>query len=72
MGDNGAHQFTLNYELIVMELAPILTPSMNGLNHLRKQCINTLIDKILDKLYASFIVQVQPKLLLKLQRNRTL
>lgn len=38
--------------------APVLSPPMNSLNHLRKQCTNTLIDKILEKMYGSFIIQV--------------
>ncbi len=38
--------------------APVLSQPMNGLNHLRKQCTNTLIDEILEKVYAGFIIQV--------------
>lgn len=40
---------------------------MNGLNHLGEQSTDTLIDKILEKMYALLIVQVQPKLLLELK-----
>lgn len=47
--------------------APVLGPSMNGLNHLGEQSTDTLIDKILEKMYALLIVQVQPKLLLELK-----
>lgn len=47
--------------------APVLGPSMNGLNHLREQSTDTLVDKILEKMYALLVVQVQPKLLLELK-----
>lgn len=42
---------------------------MYGLNHLREQSANTLIDKILEEVYTGLIVQVQPKLLLKLLKE---
>lgn len=45
---------------------------MNGLNHLREQCTHTLVDKILEEMYTSFIIQVQPKLFLKLYNKKVL
>lgn len=39
---------------------------MYGLNHLREQGANTFIYKILEEVYTGLIIQVQPKLLLKL------
>lgn len=47
-------EMTCNF--LVRGSAPILSPPMNGLNHLRKQCTNTLIDQVLEEMYAGFIV----------------
>lgn len=53
-----------------LQSAPILSPSMNGFNHLREQCTNTVIDEILEKMYRILIIQVQPKFLLKLNHKK--
>jgi hypothetical protein len=39
---------------------------MDGLNHLREQGADTLVDKSLEEVYSLLIVQIQPEFLLKL------
>lgn len=51
---------------LIYRSTPILRPSMDRLNHLWEQRTNTVIDEILEKVYAGFIIQVQPKLFLQL------
>jgi hypothetical protein len=46
--------------------SPILCPSMDGLNHLREQGADTLVDKSLEEVYSLLIIQIQPEFLLKL------
>lgn len=59
-GNYETYQSSLKFKskAIKIGLAPILSPAMNGLNHLRKQCTNTLINKILEEMYTGFIIQV--------------
>jgi len=52
--------------LCVISLSPILSPSMDGLNHLREQSADTFIDKILEEMYSLLIIQIQPEFLLEL------
>ena len=63
-------------DLCVVNLSPILSPSMDGLNHLREQSADTFIDKILEEMYSLLIIQIQPEFLLELiddapQKQRT-
>jgi hypothetical protein len=39
---------------------------MDGLNHLREQGADTLVDKSLEEVYSLLIIQIQPEFLLKL------
>ena len=39
---------------------------MDGLNHLREQCADTIVDKALEEMYSLLIVQIQPEFLLNL------
>lgn len=39
---------------------------MDGLNHLREQCADTIVDKTLEEMYSLLIVQIQPEFLLNL------
>lgn len=55
--------------LCVISLSPILSPSMDGLNHLREQSADTFIDKILEEMYSLLIIQIQPEFLLELETS---
>jgi len=56
-------------DLCVVNLSPILSPSMDGLNHLREQSADTFIDKILEEMYSLLIIQIQPEFLLELETS---
>lgn len=49
-----------------VSLSPILSPSMDGLNHLWEQCTDAFIDKILEEMYSLLIIQIQSEFLLEL------
>lgn len=53
----------LRHQLV---LPPILSPSMDGLNHLREQSTHAIVDKILEEMYSLLVVQIQPEFLLEL------
>ena len=46
--------------------SPILSPSMDSLNHLREQGADTLVDQSLEEVYSLLVVQIKPEFLLKL------